>query len=99
MMCMDIYGKRVVHDADSYLIESHGWLESYASNYVSDSLDAGVFSLDLPQLNHYIEIANQRFADETLLPTWPAVWMQFNRATLNRITFIKEKIWAKKNRG
>lgn len=51
---------RVVHDADSHLIESRGWLESYCSDYVRDNLLPGVFSLDLPVLDPFMEKAAER---------------------------------------
>ena len=30
---------RTVHDADSHITESGGWMEDYASKYVRDNLD------------------------------------------------------------
>ncbi len=53
---------RVVYDADSHLIESRGWLESYATDYVKDNLSAGVFSLDIPQLQPFMDQADKRLA-------------------------------------
>jgi len=55
---------RIVHDADSHLIESRGWLESYADEHVKANLLPGVFSLDLPQLDPFMERANARIAGE-----------------------------------
>lgn len=53
-----------IHDADSHLIESPGWLEGYASDYVRDNLDHGIFSLDLPQLEPLMAQAKKRLAGE-----------------------------------
>lgn len=53
---------RTIHDADSHLIEQRGWLESYASDYVAQNFDDGVFSLNLPQLDPFIEMADKRRA-------------------------------------
>ena len=44
---------RVIHDADSHIIEGRGWLESYATEYVKDNLDTGVFDLNMPALEKY----------------------------------------------
>ncbi len=55
---------RIVHDADSHIIESRGWLETYATDYVKENLLPGVFSLDLPILDPLIDKANQRLAGE-----------------------------------
>ena len=53
---------RVIHDADSHIIESRGWLEGYASQYVVDNLDKGVFDLDMPALDPIMEAAEKRLA-------------------------------------
>ena len=48
------YEGRVIHDADSHIIEGRGWLESYASEYVKNNLDTGAFDLDMPALDPLI---------------------------------------------
>ncbi|MEM9620000.1 MAG: amidohydrolase family protein [Pseudomonadota bacterium] len=53
---------RTVHDADSHLIESRGWLENYASAHVAENLLPGVISLDLPMLDPLMKQADQRLA-------------------------------------
>ena len=53
---------RVIHDADSHIIESRGWLESYASEYVKNNLYTGAFDLDMPALDPLIEAADKRLA-------------------------------------
>ncbi|MEM1145700.1 MAG: amidohydrolase family protein [Pseudomonadota bacterium] len=55
---------RAIHDADSHLIESRGWLESYCSSSVRDNLLPGVFSLDLPMLDPFMDKANRRLAGD-----------------------------------
>ena len=51
---------RVINDADSHLIESRGWLESYCSEYVRENLLPGIFSLDLPILDPFMAKAAER---------------------------------------
>ncbi len=51
---------RVINDADSHLIESRGWLESYCSEYVRENLLSGIFSLDLPILDPFMAKADER---------------------------------------
>ena len=41
---------RVIHDADSHIIEGRGWLESYASAYVQNNLAPGLFDLNMPSV-------------------------------------------------
>ena len=53
---------RTVHDADSHLIETKGWLEGYASDYVKDNLDDGLFSFDMPELQPWLKLAEKRVA-------------------------------------
>ena len=53
---------RIVHDADSHLIESRGWLEAYATEHVANNLLPGVISLDLPMLDPLMEQAERRLA-------------------------------------
>lgn len=53
---------RIVHDADSHIIEGRGWLEGYASEYVRENLDTGVFDLDMPALDPLINQADKRLA-------------------------------------
>lgn len=55
---------RTVYDADSHLIESRGWLESYCTDYVRDNLLPGIFSLDMPQLDPIIAQADRRLAGD-----------------------------------
>jgi predicted TIM-barrel fold metal-dependent hydrolase len=55
---------RTIHDADSHIIEGRGWLEGYASDYVKDNLERGIFDLDMPALDPIIEAANKRLAGE-----------------------------------
>ena len=55
---------RTIHDSDSHIIEGRGWLESYCTDYVKENLSGGVFSLDLPQLDPFIEMADRRLAGE-----------------------------------
>ena len=45
---------RIIHDADSHIIEGRGWLEGYATQYVRDNLDTGVFDLDMPALDPHL---------------------------------------------
>lgn len=56
---------RVIHDADSHLIEPKGWLENYASDYVKENLDEGLFSYSMPELQPLLEIADKRLAGES----------------------------------
>jgi uncharacterized protein len=51
---------RVVNDADSHIIEGRGWLESYATDYVKENLDTGVFDLNMPALDPIFDAANKR---------------------------------------
>lgn len=53
---------RTIHDADSHIIEGRGWLEGYATKYVRDNLDKGVFDLDMPALDPIIAAADKRLA-------------------------------------
>ena len=53
---------RIIHDADSHIIEGRGWLEGYASDYVRENLDSGVFNLDMPELDPIMDAANKRLA-------------------------------------
>ena len=55
---------RVIHDADSHIIKGRGWLESYATDYVKDNLDTGVFDLNMPALDPIIEAADKRLAGQ-----------------------------------
>ena len=55
---------RIIHDADSHIIEGRGWLEGYASDYVRENLESGVFSLDMPELDPIMQAANKRLAGE-----------------------------------
>ena len=53
---------RIIHDADSHIIEGRGWLEGYATQYVRENLDQGVFNLDMPELDPIIAAADKRLA-------------------------------------
>ena len=55
---------RVIYDADSHIIEGRGWLESYATQYVRENLDKGVFDLDMPALDPIIAAADKRLAGD-----------------------------------
>jgi len=55
---------RIIHDADSHIIESRGWLESYASEYVKANLDNGVFDLNMKALDPIMAAADKRLAGE-----------------------------------
>ena len=55
---------RVIHDADSHIIESRGWLESYASKHVSENLDSGIFDLNMSALDPVMEAADKRLAGD-----------------------------------
>ena len=55
---------RIIHDADSHIIEGRGWLESYASDYVRENLGAGVFDLEMPALDPIIAAADKRLAGD-----------------------------------
>jgi len=55
---------RVIHDADSHIIEGRGWLESYASAYVREHLETGVFDLNMPALDPILEAAQKRLAGD-----------------------------------
>ncbi len=53
---------RIIHDADSHIIEYPGWLESYASEYVRNNLEPGLVPLDLPALKPLLETSDERLA-------------------------------------
>ena len=55
---------RIVHDADSHIIEPPGWLESYASEYVREHVGPGLIPTDLPILQPILERAERRLAGE-----------------------------------
>ena len=55
---------RVIFDADSHIIEGRGWLESYASEYVRDNLETGVFDLNMPALDPIMAAANKRLSGD-----------------------------------
>jgi len=55
---------RIVHDADSHIIEPPGWLENYASKYVRDNADPGLIPLDLPILKSVLDRAERRLAGQ-----------------------------------
>ncbi len=53
---------RLIYDADSHIIETKGWLESYASENVAGNLSPGLISLDTEMLQPFIEIGEKRLA-------------------------------------
>jgi len=54
---------RTVHDADSHITESGGWMEKYASKYVTDNLDKPFIDLEaIPQLKPVFEQAKKLLA-------------------------------------
>lgn len=53
---------RIVHDADSHMVEPAGWFENYTTEYVAQNLDKPLFPLDLPQLQPVLEKAEARVA-------------------------------------
>jgi len=54
---------RTVHDADSHITETGGWMEDYASEYVRDNLDKPFIDLEaIPQLKPAFAQANNRLA-------------------------------------
>lgn len=53
---------RIVHDADSHMVEPKGWFENYTTKQVAKGLSPGLFPLDLPQLQPVLQKANQRVA-------------------------------------
>lgn len=55
---------RIIHDADSHIVETRGWLESYASEYVKANLDTGVFDLNMKALDPIMAAANKRLAGD-----------------------------------
>lgn len=57
-------GTRVVHDADSHIIEPRGWLEGYASETVREHLGSGIFSYDMPELQPWLKLADRRLAGD-----------------------------------
>ena len=61
---------RIVHDADSHLIESRGWLESYTPGDIAAQFLPRVISLDLPILDPLIAQAEDRLAGKN--PDYPA---------------------------
>ena len=53
---------RTVHDADSHITESGGWMEDYASEYVRDNLDKPFINLEaIPQLQPAFAQAKKAF--------------------------------------
>ena len=42
---------RIIHDADSHIIEYPGWLESYSSEYVKANLKPSRLTTDNPYLS------------------------------------------------
>ena len=54
---------RTVHDADSHITESTGWMENYASEYVRENLDKPFIDLEaIPQLKPAFKQAENRLA-------------------------------------
>jgi uncharacterized protein len=56
---------RTIHDADSHLIETAGWLENHATDYVKENLGPGLIPMDLPALQPFIESADARVSGKT----------------------------------
>lgn len=55
---------RVVHDADSHMVEPAGWFENYTTEYVRQNLDKALFPLDMPVLQPILEKAKARVSGE-----------------------------------
>lgn len=55
---------RTIHDADSHMVEPKGWFESFTTEHVANGLSAGLFPLDMPQLQPVLEQAGARVAGE-----------------------------------
>lgn len=56
---------RMIHDADSHITETRGWLESYCSDYVKKNLDPGIIPLDMPELDPFMAMADARLAGKS----------------------------------
>ena len=56
---------RMIHDADSHITETRGWLESYCSDYVKKHLDPGIIPLDMPELDPFMAMADARLAGKS----------------------------------
>jgi len=56
---------RVIHDADSHIIEKEGWMENFASQYVQDNLDAPFVDFGkIERVQTFIEQAEKRLRGE-----------------------------------
>ncbi|MEH6584800.1 MAG: amidohydrolase family protein [Halioglobus sp.] len=55
---------RIIHDADSHIIEAPGWLEGYSCDYVKANLKPGLIPLDSPKLAPIFDQANKRLAGD-----------------------------------
>ena len=53
---------RIIHDADSHIIEYPGWLESYSSEYVKANLKPSRLTTDNPLFKRIIDQADKRLA-------------------------------------
>jgi predicted TIM-barrel fold metal-dependent hydrolase len=53
---------RIIHDADSHIIEYPGWLESYSSEYVKANLKPSRLTTDNPIFKRIIDQADKRLA-------------------------------------
>ena len=53
---------RIIHDADSHIIEYPGWLESYSSEYVKANLKPSRLTTDNPLFKRIIDQADNRLA-------------------------------------
>ena len=53
---------RIIHDADSHIIEYPGWLESYSSEYVKANLKPSKLTMDNPIFKRIIDQADKRLA-------------------------------------
>ena len=56
---------RIVHHADSHIVEPPGWLENYATDYVCENAERDLIPLDLPILKPALERAERRLAGST----------------------------------
>lgn|GEM_PF-158677 len=55
---------RVIHDADSHITDSFGWLEQYSSDYVKENMMEGLIPRTLPGLQKLIDAADKRLAGD-----------------------------------
>ena len=53
---------RVIHDADSHIIEYPGWLEGYCSDYVKANLKPDMVPMNSPLMQKILQTADNRIA-------------------------------------